>query len=115
MIFAHRFLVAFGWILAGFWETQNFHFSIFFEAKSKTKKHYVLEGLWKPPRRGKKQSPEPLREWEGDRGETFLGQVACRGGVGGVLSKISKGTKLVIQVANALAMNRSGPDLSTNT
>ena len=83
MFFGHRFVVALGWVLEEVWEVKNLNFSSFFEQKSKAKKHDVLEGPKEPSRRRKKQSPEPLREWEGDQGDKISGQVACWG-VGGV-------------------------------
>ena len=81
------FGVVLGWVLEGFWEAKNLDFGSFFEEKSKTKKHDVLEGPTGPSRRGKKQSPDGLAEWEGAQGEVVLGQVACRGGRGGTTKK----------------------------
>ena len=83
MFFGHRFGVALGWVLEGGWEAKNLNFGRFFEEKSKAEIVDFLEGLKKPSSKGKKQSPERLTEWEGARGETVLGQVACRGGRGG--------------------------------
>ena len=82
MFFGYRFGVALGWVLEGVWEAKNFNFGRFFEEKSKAKTVDFLEGLKKPSSRGKKQSPEGLREWGGARGEVVLSQVACWGGRG---------------------------------
>ena len=83
MFFGYRFGVALGWVLEGVWEAKNLNFGRFFEEKSKAKTVDLLEGLKKPSSRGKKQSPEGLTEWEGDRGNKIPGQVACWGGRGG--------------------------------
>ena len=83
MFFGHRFGVALEWVFEEVWEAKNLNFGSFFEQKSKAKKHDVLEGPKKPSSRGKKQSPEGLREWEGDQGNKIPGQVACWGGRGG--------------------------------
>ena len=66
--------------MEGFWEAKNFDFGNFFEEKSKAIMVDGLEGSKKPSRRAKKQSPEGLREWEGDQGDKIFGQVACWGG-----------------------------------
>ena len=95
MFFGHRFGVALGWVLEEVWEAKNLNFGGFFEQKSKAKKHDVLEGPMKPSRRGKKQSPGRLTEWEGDRGDKISGQVACWGGRGGT-TKNQFGSQLVI-------------------
>ena len=83
MFFGHRFGIVLGWVLEGFWEAKNLNLGSFFEEKSKTKKHDVLEGPKKPSRRRKKQPPGRLREWERDQGDKISGQVACWGGRGG--------------------------------
>ena len=92
MFFGYRFGVALGWVLEGVWEAQNLNFGRFFEEKSKAKTVDLLEGLKKPSSRGKKQSPEPLRKWEGDQGDKIPGQVACWRGRGG----ITKNQQLII-------------------
>ena len=83
MFFGYRFGVAFGWFLESFWEAKSLDFRGFLEEKLKAKKHDVLEDPKKPSRRGKKQSPEALAEWEEDRGDKIFSQVACRKGRGG--------------------------------
>ena len=80
MFFGHRFGIDFGWVLGGVWEAKKLDFGSFFEQKSKAKKHDVLEGPMKPSRRGKKQSPERLREWGGARVEICRAQVAVAEG-----------------------------------
>ena len=46
----HRFQVVLGQVLEGFWEAKNFDFGDFFEAKSMSKKHDVLEGGQEAPK-----------------------------------------------------------------
>ena len=77
----------FGRVLGGFWKAKNLDFRSFWEQKSKAKKHDVVEGPKEPSRRQKKQPPEPLSKWEGDQGDKISGQVACRGGRGGITNQ----------------------------
>ena len=87
MFFGHRFGVALEWVFEEVWEAKNFNFGSFFEQKSKTKKHDVLEAPKKPSRRRKKQSPERLPPWEGAQVEAVFAQLACWGGRGGTTQK----------------------------
>ena len=74
MFFGYRFGVALGWVLEGVWEAKNLNFGTFFEEKSKAKIVDLLEGLKKPSSRGKKQSPEGWRKWEGGRENKIPGR-----------------------------------------
>ena len=95
LFFGHRFWLALGWVLEGFWEAKNLDFGSFFEQKSKAKIVDLLEGLKKPSSRGKKQSPEALPPWERARVGTCRAQLACQGGRGGI-SNQPKNNQLII-------------------
>ena len=73
--------------MGGFGDAKNLDFSRFFQAKSTTKKHDVLEGPRKLPRRGKKLPPEALSR-SGPSGAGLLsGSWVAGGGVGEVQPK----------------------------
>ena len=95
MFFGYRFGVVLGWVLEGVWEAKNLDFGRFFEEKSKAKIVDLLEDLKKPSSRGKKQSPERLREWGGAQVEVVLAQLACWRGRGGITNQ-PKNSQLII-------------------
>ena len=73
--------------MGGFGDAKNLDFSRFFQAKSTTKKHDVLEGPRKFPRRGKKLPPEALSRSERPGPGLLSGSWVAGGGVGEVQPK----------------------------
>ena len=74
-------------VLGGFGDAKNLDFSRVFQAKSTTKKHDVLEGPRKFPRRGKKLPPEALSRSDPSGAGLLSGSWVAGGGVGEVQPK----------------------------